>query len=228
MSGAFVLDELSADTEDPMLLGVQARWDAAWSSDLTTSFGAAYLAIVNPEQLGNANVPNVGLGNTRNAGGFLVYDYNPVVLDAEATYTLESFPLYPSAFPIMVFGEYIINEGASSAADNEAWSAGVRFGKSGKRGTWDVSYTYKWFGADAWWEELVDSNAGVYYTSAYPGSGRGPGYFVGTNVKGHIARLSYSFTDSFTVIARAMLMERVDIPAGSEALRLQLDAQWKF
>jgi len=231
-SGGFVLDELSSSPDDPLLLGVQARLDSKWTDKLSTSVGAAYLAIVNPEQLLNSRVPNGNIGNTRDTNSFaLVYDYAPVVVDASATYKLDSFPMYPGAFPIKVAADYMYNDGASSSAtDNEGWSAGVKLGKAGKKGTWELSYTYKWLGADAWWEELVDSDSGAYYSTAYPGAGltQGVGYRTGTNVKGHILKLAYSPYNTLTLSAKAYLMERIDVSEDSEATRLQVDAQWKF
>jgi hypothetical protein len=227
-SGAFVIDELAGTTQDPFMFGAQARLESTWTPRISTSVGAAYMAMMNPEQLGNAAVPNINVGNTRNAAGNLVYDYTPVVVDASATYKLDSFPMYSGPFPIKVGGDYIYNDGASSAADNEGWSAGVLFGKAGKRGTWEIAYTYKWLGADAWWEEVVDSDSGAFYAAGPANSGQGAGYRTGTNVKGHVMRVAYSPYDSLTLTAKAFLMERIDIPDDSEMTRLQVDAQWKF
>jgi len=137
--------------------------------------------------------------------------------------------MYPGAFPVKVGAEYVHNAGASSSAtDNEAWSAGIKLGKASKKHTWELSYTYKWLGADAWWEELVDSDTGAYYSTAYPNSGQGSGYRSGTNVKGHVFKLAYAPYNSLTLSAKAFLMERIDAPADSQATRLQVDAQWKF
>ena len=227
--GAFVLDEVGGSTQDSFLFGGQVRLDSTWTPEFSTSLGASYLAVMNPEQLANGAVPNINVGNTRaGAAGNLVYDYAPVIVDASATYKLESFPMYAGAFPIKVGGDYIYNEAASSAADNDGWSAGITFGKAGKRKTWEVSYTYKWLGADAWWEELVDSDSGAFYDPAYPNSGQGTGYRSGTNVKGHVMKVAYSPYDTITLSAKAFLMERIDVPADSEMTRLQVDAQWKF
>jgi len=227
-SGAFVIDELAGTTQDPFMFGAQARLESTWTPRISTSVGAAYMAMMNPEQLGNAAVPNINVGNTRDAAGNLVYDYTPVVVDASATYKLDSFPMYSGPFPIKVGGDYIYNDGASSAADNEGWSAGVLFGKAGKRGTWEIAYTYKWLGADAWWEEVVDSDSGAFYAAGLANSGQGAGYRSGTNVKGHVMRVAYSPYDALTLSAKAFLMERIDIPDDSEMTRLQVDAQWKF
>ena len=229
IGGGFILDELSSSEEDPFLGGVQGRLNSKWTDKLSTSVGAAYLAIANPEQLVNGAVPNGNVGNTRDAAGALVYDYSPVVVDGSATYKLESFPMYPGTFPITVSADYIYNDGASSSAtDNYGWTAGFKLGKAGKKGTWELSYTYKWLGADAWWEELVDSDSGAFYAAGYPNSGQGAGYRSGTNVKGHVAKLAYSPYNTLTLSAKAFLMERIDVPTDSEALRLQVDAQWKF
>lgn len=229
-SGAFVLDELGGTTQDPYMFGAQARLESTWSDRISTSLGASYMAIVNPEALGNGAVPNINVGNTRNAAGNLVYDYTPVVVDASATYLLDTFPMYPGSakFPIKVGGDYIYNDGASSAADNDGWSAGILFGKAGKKGTWEIAYTYKWLGGDAWWEELVDSDSGANYTTAFANSGLAAGYRAGTNVKGHVMRVAYSPYDSLTLTAKALLMERIDVPDDSEMTRLQVDAMWKF
>jgi hypothetical protein len=238
-SGAFVLDELANTTQDPFMYGTQARLDSVWSPKFSTSLGGAYLAIVNPNQLINTAVPNVNVGNTRNGAGALVYNYTPFIADASATWTLGSFPMYPGAFPIKFGGDYIKNPGAPSSSDNDGWSAGVTFGKAGKKDCWELAYTYRWLGANAWWEEVVDDDFGAYYASAPLNGGTGAGYFGGTNTKGHIVKLSYSPTDSLTLSAKFFLTELINtgatalsapIPADvrSDTTRLQVDAMWKF
>jgi len=182
-------------------------------------------------------VPNINRGNTRLAGtGALAYHYNPLVVDGAVTFTAPSFLLpsiYKGPFPIRVSGEYINNPGAPSSADNYAWNAAVMFGKSGKKGTWDVTYTYKWLGANAWYEELVDSDFGAFYgtPNSPANSGSGIGYASGTNVKGHILRLQYSPTDSLTLTAKWFLTSLInEFPSGSKSdmSRLQVDASLKF
>jgi hypothetical protein len=53
----------------------------------------------------------------------------------------------------------------------QAWSAGITFGKAGKKGLWEVSYRYKYLEADAWYEELTDSDFGAFYQAAPAGGG---------------------------------------------------------
>lgn len=229
--GAFVLDEISASSNDPYLFGAQVRWDAKWNQKISSTAGVAGLALYNDESLPNGNVPNVNRGNTRNAAGTPAYNFNPIVADVALTYSLDRVPLYPGAFPIKVGGDYMVNPATPSGVDNYGYSAGITFGKAGKKGTWEVAYTYKWLGSDAWWEELVDSDFGAYYAGTLPNSALGAGYGAGTNVKGHIARISYSPFDSVLLSGKALFTDLINpVPAGSESsmVRLQVNANWKF
>ena len=240
--GYFVLDELSGTSHDPSMVGLQARWDAAWSTHLATSAGVAYLALENEDQLPNAGVPNINRGNTRvGAAGNLAYGYSPFVLDASATYTLDKFPFYPGPCPIKIAGDYMINNGAPSSgndvngrpADNSAYSVGFQLGKSGKKGTWDISYTWKELGANAWWEEFTDSDFGAFYASpnSPANSGANVGYGAGTNVKGHILKFSYSPFNSTTLSVKWFLTSLINPyprTQDSSMSRLQVDASLKF
>ncbi len=225
--GQFVLDELAAKAEDPFLLGAQLRWEALWSPKIATSLGLAGYSISGTENLTTGNVPNVNRGNTRNAAGALLYDYNPVVVDAAATYTLDSAPLYPGAFPIRLAGTYLENPAAPRK--NTAYEVGVTFGKAGKRRTWELAYRYKSVEADSWYEEFLDSDTGAFYQAAPTGGSAG--YGPGTNLRGHWIRAAWSPYDSLTFSATYYLFNLIDeVPSGSDstARRLQVDATWKF
>jgi len=228
-AGGFAVDEIGGSSDDPYLLGAQFRFDSIWNKHIATSFGVAGLALEANQNLGNAAVPNINRGNTRDAAGNLVYNYNPIVADASVTYTLESFWHYNAPFPIKLGGDYMINPAANGK--NWAYSAGVTFGKSGKKGLWDLAYTWKYLGADAWWEEVVDSDFGAFYGAAFPNSGLGAGYGSGTNVKGHIAKFSYSPYDSLTLSIKWFLTDLISPLAGVDEYRMnrmQVDAVWKF
>lgn len=245
-SAVFVLDELGASSHDPYLVGVQARWDAALSGHVGTTAGVGFMAVGNRDALRNDAVPNVNRGNSRSGASAAAavprYGFNPVVVDAAVTYTLESFPYYAGAFPVKLNGEYMINPAAPRSADNYAYSVGITFGKAGKKKTWELGYTWKWLGANAWWEEFVDSDFGAYYqntaapvnlldgfvTSSNP---TGRGYSAGANVKGHIVRFAYSPTDHLTLATKLFLTRLINpAPADSESgmARLQVDASLKF
>ena len=158
-------------------------------------------------------------------------NYNPIVADVAATYSLESFPYYTGAFPIKLAGDYIHNPVVQK--ENYGWSAGLTLGKSGKKGLWDVSYRWKYLQGDAWYEELVDSDTGAFYGVAP--SGGATGYGAGTNVKGHVIKATYSPYDSMTVGVTYFLTSLINEYAAPTALsphsdagRLQVDMSWKF
>jgi hypothetical protein len=170
-------------------------------------------------------VPNVNRGNTRTAG-VLANNFNPVVVDGAVTYTLESAPMYNAAFPIRLGGEYMNNPAADTM--NEGYAFGITFGKSGKKGLWDIGYRWKHLEADAWYEELVDSDFGGLTPAA--GATRAA-YASGTNVEGHIFKVTYSPFDSLTLGVTYFLAEIISgTPStfNEKIGRLQLDAIWKF
>lgn len=232
IGGGFMLNELSTSSLDPYLFGGQLRLDSKWSPKLATSAGVAALNIVNRANLNTTAVPNQNVGNTRVAFGAsdfnLLYNYNPIVADGSATYTLDSFPLYSGPFPIKAFGDYLNNPGAPSGK-NTGWDAGITFGKSGKKGLWDLTYRYRYLESDAWYEELVDDDNGAFYAAAPVGGTTG--YGSGTNVKGHIIKLTYSPYDSFSFGITCFLEELINNPTpsvSSQVSRLFVDAMWKF
>jgi hypothetical protein len=239
--GAFALDELGSQSEDPYLYGGQVRLESAWNKHWSSSFGVGWLAIENEQALANtvggtAPVPNQNRGNTRgpstdgSVGALvdaLVYDFHPVVADAAVTFTLEEFWHYKAPFPIRLGGDFIHNPNAGT--ENNAWSAGLTFGKAGKKGLWEVSYRYKYLEADAWYEELTDSDFGAFYQTAPVGGGTG--YGPGTNVKGHVLKAAYSPYNALTLGVTAFFTELINPnPAGSESstTRIQVDAVLKF
>jgi hypothetical protein len=237
-AGAFMLDELANNSADPFLVGGQARWDANWSPKIQTSLGLAGLIIANGGSLTNSAVPNVNRGNSRNLDGTLTYGFHSIVADASIVYVLDSAPFYAGPFPIKLAGDYMFNPEAPGSANNYAYSVGVTFGKAGKRKTWELAYTYKYLGANAWWEELVDSDFGAFYpaNNSPANSGANIGYGAGTNVRGHIVRFAYSPSDSFTLSVKWFMTELINtfpatFPASSsksDMSRLQVDASWKF
>lgn len=232
VGAGFMLDELGASSSDPWLAGAQLRWDAIWNPRWTTTLGVSGFAIQNDENLINGNVPNVNRGNTRNAAGAPANNFNPIYVDGGVTWTLEKFPRYPGPFPISVGGDYLNNPAAPNG--NEGYSAGITFGKAGKKGTWEVAYRWENLQGDAWFEEFPESDFGAFYQVQQANAGfaaPGAGYGSGTNVRGHWVKLSYSPYDSFMFSVACFFTELIQAsPAGSESgiTRLQMDAVWKF
>lgn len=232
----FVLDEFNqgaSASRDPFMLGGQMILDSKWSPKFETSLSATIFGISNKENLINGSAPNLNQGNTRTAAGAPLYNLTPIQGAAYATYKLDSFPLYAKEFPIKVGGEYMYNPGAPT--QNRAYSAGVTFGKAGKKGLWELGYKYQRLEGDAWFEELVDDDNGGFYSSGAVNSGNGAGFFGGTNIKGHQFRLTYNLTDSlnltFTYYLTGLINE-VAAPAGStsksDASHMMIDMMWKF
>ena len=251
---AFVLDEEQLSASDPFMYGGQLMWNAKWSDKFSTALGAGSFKIVGSEQLTTANVPYINQGNTRSLMNIFVPPNNteqqlyvlqnrywPVILDASATYTLDSFPLYNGTFPIKLTGEFMQNVAAS--AKNQGLWAGVTFGKSGTKKTWDITYRYERLEADAWYDQLVDDDNGAFYpgdAGAIAGSGfGGAGYYGGTNIKGHMIKFNYSFTDSLTFTATCFLTDLISYDGltsnllvpdnkNSATFRFMADVMWKF
>jgi hypothetical protein len=243
-SAAFVIDYVSGSSQAPWMYGAQALWNANWTPKLSGSLGAGVMNIVNRAGLGlsggpnppsyNAGgVPNNNQGNTRDSNGMLVYNYNPIIATASATYTLDSFPLYKGAFPIKIAGEYMNNPGADS--NNQGVWGGITLGKSGKKGTWDISYRYQYLEADAWYDELVDDDNVAFYSNKSTALAKNS-WVGGTNVKGHLVKLNYSLTDSLTFGFTAYINELIKPglnTAGlgepkNDSLHVMADLLWKF
>jgi len=149
------------------------------------------------------------------------------------TYNLDSFPGYKGAFPLKFVAAYMENPAAP--AQNRGYDLGVAFGKSGKKGLWEIGYTWRHLGADAWFEEFTESDFGAFYRTAPIGGS--VGYGAGTNVRGHIVRAGYSPNDSLTLSVTYFRTELIDKnppgtlnPVGTESdmNRLLVDASWKF
>ncbi len=252
--GAFVLNEVGGSSTDTYMGGAQLRLDSTWTPKLATSAGVGILAINGTSQLLGASVPDQNSGNVRQGGGAAavsapIYNFNPITADLSATYNLASFPMYAGAFPIKIFGDFMFNPAAhdlastdirgQQSADNQAYQFGVTLGKSGKKGTWDLTWRYKVLEANAWFEELVDSDFGAFYQRSPTGSllsnaGNNVGsygYRAGTNVRGHIVKATYSPYDSLTFGVTYFLTELINEAANtgsSQAGRLQVDMVLKF
>ena len=137
------------------------------------------------------------------------------------------------AFPIKLQGEFINNVGTVQNNDNnQGYWAGITFGKSGTKGTWDITYRYEYLEADATYDQLVDDDNGAYYQNA-PVGGK-VGYYSGTNVKGHLFKANYSFTDSLTLTFSCFLNQLISSNPGgisepnNKAMHVQADMTWKF
>jgi len=244
--GAFVLDEEQLSVSDPFMYGGQFLWNAKWTEKISTTLGAGAFKIVSSEQLTTVNVPFINQGNTRMVTldpvtSLPLYTlqsrFMPVIIDASATYTLDSFPFYNGAFPIKVAGEAMQN--METSTKNQGFWVGVTFGKSGTKKSWDLTYRYERLEADAWYDQLVDDDNGAFYPGDMPTANSPFGYYGGTNIKGHMIKFNYSFTDSLTFTATCFINDLIShdglvanglVPDAktSEAIHFMADVMWKF
>ncbi len=247
-SGAFVLNDsylaspsstVTGSSEIPFMYCAQLLWNAKWSDKWSTTLGGGAFATVNNQ---NLSINDIGYslatqGNTRDAFGNLVYNYTPLIADASVTYTADTFPFYTGTFPITASVEFMDNTSAPRA--NNGYWAGITFGKSGTKHTWDLTYRYEYLGADAWYDQLVDDdNIGYYLNKPLAAngsstvSGSAVGYQGGTNIKGHYVRLNYSVTDSVTLAVSCYINSLINSQHGNDpqnsAMHFMVDAMWKF
>lgn len=239
-------------SQDPYVYGGQILWESKWTPKIESSLSLAVFDIVNKDSLSAYEQPFYNAGNTRNQGGFLVYNYNPVIVSGSLTYNASSFPLYDGVFPIRASGEYMNNPGAPT--QNIGYRFGVTLGKAGTKKSWQIMYRYQELQADAWYDALVDDDNGAFYAaqdylpasasnsgtpSGTPagqlawaqGSGKPfNGWYGGTNVRGHLVQATYSFTDfldlSVTYYLNSLIL---GIPGeDSNAQHFMIDMMWKF
>jgi hypothetical protein len=236
----FVLDEFNGNTtvgtapatttvhatHDPYMYGGQFILESKWTKQFDTALGVSAFLIDDRNALSSKIQPFYNAGNSRDANGFLKYNYNPIVGSGSATYKFASAPLYPGEFPIKLTGEIMDNPAAPSDR-NQGWRAGVTFGKAGKKGQWELNYRYQRLEADAWFDQLVDDDNGAFYAAGNP---QGSGWRGGTNVKGHQVIGTYAFTDylnfSFIYYNNELI---INAPGQTSAAHhFMADLNWKF
>ena len=237
----------------PYMYGGQILWTSKWTPKLSSTLGLAYFDIVNKDSLSAYVQPFYNAGNTRDAYGFLVYNYNPIIVSGSLTCDLDTFPLYRGVFPVTVSGEYMNNPGAP--ANNIGYRFGFTLGKAGTRQTWQISYRYQELQADAWYDALPDNNNGSFYaannyippTVGLPASGTPAGqmawattkftgwngfngWYAGTNVRGHLIQATYSITDFLDVSVTYYLNNLIIGTPGqsSTSQHFFVDASWRF
>lgn len=273
--GGFALSELVGSVSDAYMSGAQLRMDSKWTPKISTSAGLGVLAISGLEKLqtgeiaaiaattagkpsvpAQAGVPDQNKGNVRDYtidlnGNYKplgsnpapIYHFNPITADVAATYLFESFPMYSGAFPVKVFADYIVNPAAHD--NDQGYQVGITFGKSGKKGTWDFGYRWKVLEANAWYEEVVDSDFGAFYQTGRNAAGNlisttdfsnnpsnfKSGYGAGTNVRGHVLKATYSPYDALTLGVTYYLTEVINAAPNTDRSptgRVQMDAVLKF
>lgn len=212
----FLMDENSASADDPYLTVFKTQLNSKWTKQVSSILGMGTYTLHNRSAFDGTG----GLAKNNSGGQTSPFatGFTPFMGDASLTYALEKFPLYTGAFPITLAGEYIRNPQAPEASDT-GYSAGITFGKSGKKGLWDLAYRYKSVQANAVWEDINDSDYGSYSGGAFN---------TGNDTRGHIVQFQYNFTDSMHISAKYFLTERISTANGLDSHRLLVDLLWKF
>ena len=233
-SAAFVLDQ--STSRGPFLYGAQAIWNANWTPKLGTSVGIAGYDIADDKNLAAAatGMPyDSNLGNTITgsaAGDPFVANFNPIVASGSITYTLDSFPLYPGAFPVKLAGEYLDNPAAAS--NNKGWWGGVTLGKSGKKGMpgiFPIAISI-WKpmpgGIKSWMTTTWPSSRVMQISTPAP-----PPLRAERTFKGHLVKFNYSIFDSLTFSFTAYINDLINNPVPgqkTDAIHAMADLMWKF
>ncbi len=219
ISGQWVIAENFAGSgkginNDTYLFVNQIDWTSKWTDEFSTRAAIGAYNFANQQNISPALETFLNQNGTP-ASGPTAKNFNPIIVRAEATYALDSFPQYHGKFPISVAAEYVNNPAADHF--NEAYNLGIAFGSNKQKGNWQFSYNYKKIEGASTWHGLNDDDFGF--------SARG-----GTDVRGHQVTASYHMYDPFFINLRYMRTEQINnapkIPNYQD--RIFLDLLWSF
>lgn len=143
-------------------------------------------------------------GNTIDANGRYVYDYEEIEVFADL-----GFKLFGQSMSLFV--DYVKNADADDF--DTGWAAGLLVGAAKAKGTWEASYVYQDLERDAVFGLWTDSDFGG----------------GGTDNKGHVLRGAYALSDK-TNVGLSYFINEIGENAGSKVDydRLQLDLNFKY
>ena len=143
-------------------------------------------------------------GNSIDANGDYLYDYQEVEAFAELSFDV-------AGHPVTLFADYVYNNDADEFDTGYALGARVKFDNS--RHPWRFGYTYQDLEADAAFALFTDSD--------FAGGG--------TDGKGHILKGSYAITPQISLGGTLFVTERGSNAGITEDYdRLQLDVSFKY
>ena len=120
-----------------------------------------------------------GQGNTAGQG------YTPLMLDTAFTYR-------GGSKPVKLYGTWVDNLQADTL-DN-GYIAGIKYGSAKKAGQWEAKIEYRSFEADAFWDELAESEFGAIGVKA------ANEYATGTNTEGFVIQGKYNIYSNIQVV----------------------------
>ena len=249
--GQFVLDEVSADADDPYLLDFEAGGETKCGPvQLTAAAGYShtdnlkFMGVATASQPAAAATPaaqstSPNRGNaTRQPGGagttlFYLDDFDVVYGRGELAWTVCDKLLLGTPELLTFSAEYLHNlsdkydnlSGSNivkSPGQTDGWSLQVAFGRTKKKGEWQLLYQYKYLEADATWDAVTDSDFGL----------------GGTDRQGHVVKATYNVRDWWQLACKASITEKISSrpnadqnqrgDSDKELLRFQADTVFKF
>jgi len=201
-AGGYSVNERSS-SDDSLLYTVQAGNKFAVGEDSNLTVGAGYFAYTNT--IGNAPFfLGAPLGNTVDANGDYVYDYENFEIFAQ-------FDAKVGDWPLQVFAHGTQNQEVS--VEDTAIAFGVKLGKAKAQGDSQYSWTYQDVEADSVIATFNDSDFGA---------GR-------TNSDGHMLKAKYAYSDKI-FLGGTLFLNKVERVPGVENdySRIQLDVEFKF
>lgn len=200
--GAFNAESRST-ADDSLLFTLQGGYRFTISETSSVTAGLGYFDYTNTQ----GNEPfwiGVPFGNSVDANGNLVNDYNEIQVFLE-------FETKVGGLPLGLFADFVRNTEADQF--DTGFAVGARFGKASEPGDWEASIAYQDLEADAVLALFTDSDSGGGGTDA-----------TGFTLKGR-----YALQKNWAV-AGALFINEVQENIGSPAdfRRLQLDLEFKF
>jgi len=207
----FVLNELKSTTKEPYMYTGQLGVLKDFSKTVSLRFAVNYYGFVNINK--QSNIPNSKGTNTVITNSdlkYLKYDYKVSNISLELSLTNILFE------KIKLFADYAQNiylPIADTIEYNKAYLLGFKVGKAKlkKIGDYQLKYTYRYIGADAWLDILPNSDF-------YGGS---------TDVKGHSVSGSFLFIKHTTLGVTYFYATRINETNSLEKL-IQVDLVTKF
>lgn len=200
--GAYSVEERSSG-DDSFLYSVQGGMSFDLAADSKLIVGAGYHVYTNT--IGNKPFwLGLSFGNSVDADGNLIYDYNQAEVFAEYSTNIGKLPL-------SFFANYVQNVEVDINDTGQAY--GVRIGKTAEPGTWQASWAWQELEADAVIDTFTDSDFGN----------------GGTDARGHTIKAAYALKDNLTV-GGTLFVNEIDLASGtpSDYTRLQLDLNFSF
>lgn len=200
--GTFVVAERSA-SDDSLLNSVQAGLDKRFSERSRLLVSAAYFDYTNT--IGNPPFyRDRAKGNSVDAAGNFIYDYD--ILEVSAEYSAVLFN-----WPASIYGVWAQNTAID--IQDTAFSVGVSFGLVDAAGKMQFSY--------AWYDTEADAVMGIFTDSDFGGGN--------TDSRGHLLKARYGLTGNIA-LSGTLIISEIELFRNNrhDYNRVQLDIEFLF